>query len=102
MLSMSGKRFGLRATLGAVALGLGLAGAAVSVSTPAKADGWHHYGWHGGYYGGWHGWYGGPRVVYNYGYPYYYPRPRVYYPPAYTCPPAYYPYGGVTVTVPIR
>ena len=98
MLSMNGKRFGLRATLGAVALGLGLAGAA-SVSTPAQADEWHH-GWHGGY-GGYHGWYG-PRVTFGYGYPYYYPRPRVYYPPAYVYPPAYYPYGGVTVTVPIR
>ena len=48
MLSMNGKRFGLRTTLGAVALGLGLAGA-VSVSAPAKADGWHHG--HGGYGG---------------------------------------------------
>jgi len=37
MLSMNAKGFGLRATLGAVALGLGLAGA-VSVSAPAKAD----------------------------------------------------------------
>jgi hypothetical protein len=41
MLSMNGKRFGLRTALGAVALGLGLAGA-VSVSASAKADGWHH------------------------------------------------------------
>ena len=95
MLSMNGKRFGLRATLGAVALGLGLAGAA-AVSTPAQADEWHH-GWHGGY----HGWYG-PRVTFGYGYPYYYPRPRIYYPPVYAYPPAYYPYGGVTVTVPVR
>ena len=50
MLSMNVKRFGLRTALGAVALGLGLAGAA-AVSTPAQADEWHH-GWHGGY-GGW-------------------------------------------------
>ena len=90
MISMNGKGFRLRATLGAVALGLGLAGAA-SMAAPAQADEWHH--WHRGY--GWHGWYG-PRVTFGYGYPYYYPRPRVYYPPA------YYPYGGVTVTVPVR
>jgi len=105
MLSMNVKRFGLRTALGAVALGLGLAGAA-AVSTPAQADEWHH-GWHGGYgggyYGGYHGYYG-PRVTFGYGYPYYYPRPRVYYPPAYYAPPAYYgaPYGGLSVTVPIR
>ena len=103
MLSMNMKKFGMKATLGAVALGLGLAGAA-SVSTPAMADGWHHGGggWHGGY-GGYHGWYG-PRVTFGYGYPYYYPAPRVYYPPAYY-PPAYYGYpygGGVSVTVPVR
>ena len=100
MLSVNAKGFGLRATLGAVVLGLGLAGAA-SLSAPAKADEWHH--WHGGY--GWHGWYGGPRVVYSYGYPYYYPGPRIYYPPTYYAPPAYYGYpygGGVSVTIPIR
>jgi hypothetical protein len=67
MISMNGKGSGLHTTLGAVALGLGLAGA-MSVSAPAKADGWHHG--HRGGYGGWHGYYG-PRVTFGYGYPYY-------------------------------
>jgi hypothetical protein len=99
------KRFGSRATLGALALGIGLAGAAVATAPKAAADDWHH-GWHGGGYYGSHGWYG-PRVSYGWrgyypGYTYGY-RPYYYYP-SYYYPPAYYypPYGGVTVTVPIR
>ncbi|HTJ62366.1 MAG TPA: sulfur globule protein precursor [Alphaproteobacteria bacterium] len=99
------KGFGLRATLGALALGIGLAGAAVATAPQAKAyDGWHH-GWHAGY--GWRGGWYGPRVSYGWGaYPRYYgyrPYYRPYYP-GYYSPPAYYypPYGGLTVTIPIR
>ena len=105
MLSSNKKGFGLHVTLGALALGVALAGAAAA---PAKADGWHHEGHDRGRA---HGWYG-PRFGLGFGiYPpayYYPPRPRVYYPPTYY-PPAYYAptyygpaYGGLNVTIPIR
>ena len=99
------KKFGFRATLGALALGAGLAGAAVATAPNAEAQ--TYYGWHRGGYGyGWHGYYA-PRVAYSWGaYPRYYYGYRPYYRPYY---PGYYypgyyypPYGGLSVTIPIR